>query len=98
MEFILELIFDIILEGSLKIGTSRKVPVGCRIVAVAVLAFVYIGLVVLLITFAVDLWKEGRNAAAVIVGIIDIFVSVLIICVVRKNIKNTKNKYVGGAE
>ena len=61
MEFILEIIFDIILEGSLEIGTSRKVPVGFRIVAVAVLAFVYIGLVVLLVTFAVDLWKDGRN-------------------------------------
>lgn len=90
MEFILEIIFDIILEGSLEIGTSRKVPVGFRIVAVAVLAFVYIGLVVLLVTFAVDLWKEGRNAAAVIVGIIDIFVSVLIICVVRKKYKEYK--------
>lgn len=84
MEFILEIIFDIILEGSLEIGTSRKVPVGFRIVAVAVLAFVYIGLVVLLATFAVDLWKDGRNVAAVIVGVIDIFVSTLIICVARK--------------
>lgn len=90
MEFIIELIIDIILEGSIEIGTSRKVPIGFRILAIAVLTFVYVGLVVLLLTFAIDLWKDGRTAASLIVGFIDLFVAVIIIWGARKKYKEHK--------
>lgn len=92
MEFLMELIIDIILEGTIQIGTSRKVPVGFRILAIAILTFVYVGFVVMLATFAVNLWKDGSIGGAVVVGVIDLVVAVFIIWGVRKKIKEHKQE------
>ena len=92
MEFIIELIIEIILEGTIQIGASRKVPVGFRILAIAILTFVYVGFVVMLATFAVNLWKDGSIGSAVVVGAIDLVVSVFIILGARKKIKEHKQQ------
>lgn len=92
MEFILELIIEIILEGTIQIGTSRKVPVGFRILAIAILTFVYVGFVVMLATFAVNLWKDGSIASAVVVGVIDLVVAVFLLWGATKKIKEHRQK------
>jgi hypothetical protein len=92
MEFIIELIIEIILEGTIQIGTSRKVPVGFRILAIAILTFVYVGFVVMLATFAVNLWKDGSIASAVVVGVIDLVVAVFLLWGATKKIKEHRQE------
>ena len=92
MEFIIELIIEIILEGTIQIGTSRKVPVGFRILAIAILTFVYVGFVVMLATFAGNLWKDGSIASAVVVGVIDLVVAVFLLWGATKKIKEHKQE------
>ena len=58
MEFVFELFYDLIFEGTLdltlKIGTSKKVPMFFRILALIVFLVLYVGLVALLSVYGVD--------------------------------------------
>lgn len=44
MEFVLELLFDIIVEGSFELGSEKKVPMPIRIIALLVLWTVFFGM------------------------------------------------------
>lgn len=44
MEFVLELLFDIIVEGSFEIGKERRVPMPLRILALLVLWVIFFGM------------------------------------------------------
>lgn len=44
MEFIIELLFEIILEGSIELGSSKKVPIPLRILATIIILICYFGL------------------------------------------------------
>ena len=45
MDFILEFLFDLIVEGSLEASTDKKVPLPVRIIAAVILIGVYGGLI-----------------------------------------------------
>ena len=44
MEFILELLFDIIIEGSIELGSEKKVPMPLRIIALLVVWIIFFGM------------------------------------------------------
>lgn len=48
MEFLFELIFEIIVEGSLELGTYRKVPMAIRVIAMLLFLAVYGGISVVI--------------------------------------------------
>lgn len=53
MEFIFEIIFELIVEGSVEILGEKKVPVFLRVLAAVVVAAVFGGLVVFLVILGV---------------------------------------------
>lgn len=59
MEFIYELLFEVIVEGTLDIGTSRKVPVFFRILALIGFLAIYVGIVGLLLIYGVDALRSN---------------------------------------
>lgn len=59
MEILLEAVFELILEGSVEIGKSKKVPMPLRIAAVLVLAVITFGLAVVFLLGAVAFFQSG---------------------------------------
>ena len=59
MEFIYELLFEVIVEGTLDIGTSRKIPVFFRILALIGFLAIYVGTTCLLLIYGVDALRSN---------------------------------------
>ena len=82
MEFLLELLFDITIEGSIELGSEKKVPLPIRILAVLIVLAVFFGMGLLFIHMGYDAIMRGDNAAAVVffgVGVFLIFGGMYII-------------------
>lgn len=82
MEFLLELLFDIIIEGSIELGSEKKVPIPLRILAVLIVLAVFFGMGLLFIHMGYDAIMRDDNAAAVVllgVGVFLIFGGMFII-------------------
>ena len=92
MEFIFELLFEIIVEGSLELGSHRKVPMPLRVLALGVFGFIYGGLIFLLFVTGIDAYKEGNPVAAVL--LIAVSVGLLLGCIymTRKKFKENREK------
>ena len=91
MEFFLEVLFDLILEGSIEIGTSRKVPLVLRILALSLLVVVYGAFVVFLAVVAITMWKEGSIVGSIVVLCIDVIFSFMVVLAVRKKYRERRN-------
>lgn len=65
MEFIFEFLFELILEGTIELGTSRRVPPVVRILALLVVMAVFGGLTVLLVVVGISMLQENNIPAAV---------------------------------
>lgn len=59
MEFVFELLFDIIIEGTLDLGTSKKVPMVFRILALITFLALYVGIAGLLLFYGVDAFRSN---------------------------------------
>lgn len=59
MEFLLELLFEIILEGTLELGTSRRVPVVVRILALLLILALFGGVTILIVIAGIHVLKQG---------------------------------------
>lgn len=66
MEFLFELLFEIVFEGSLELGTYRKVPMPLRILALLVFAAIWIGITGVIFYVGYGVMKGGNIAAAVL--------------------------------
>ena len=75
MDFLFELLFEIIIEGSLEIGTSRKVPLLLRILALLVFLVVFGGVAVLLFVCGFNALREKEMAF----GVLCLAVSLLLV-------------------
>ena len=91
MEFLLDFIFELVLEGSIEIGTSRKVPLLLRILALTLLVLVYGAFVVLLVVVAVTMWQEGATVGSILVIFIDVIFAGMIVLAVRKKFRERGN-------
>ena len=92
MEFIFELLFEIIVEGSLELSTHKKVPMPLRILALGVFGFIYGGLVFLLFVTGVDAYREGNPVAAVLLIAVSLGLVVGCIYMTRKKFKENSEK------
>lgn len=63
MEFVFGLFYDLFFEGTLdialKIGTSKKVPMFFRILALIVFLVLYVGIIALLSVYGVDALRNN---------------------------------------
>ncbi len=68
MDLLLEIIADILLDGSLEIFTDKKMPMWLRIIAGSILAVVYGGLTVLGIILTVS-GIRNADVALILLGL-----------------------------
>lgn len=66
MEFLLELLFEIILEGTLELGTSRRVPVVIRILALLLILALFGGVTILIVIAGIHVLKQGDTLVGVL--------------------------------
>lgn len=66
MEFLLELLFEIILEGTLELGTSRRVPVIIRILALLLILALFGGVTILIVIAGIHVLKQGDTLVGVL--------------------------------
>lgn len=64
MEFILELLFDIIVEGSIELGSEKKVPMPLRIAALLVVWTIFFGMGGVFIYEGYEAYIEGAMPGA----------------------------------
>ncbi len=83
MEFLFDIIFEIIVEGSLELSTTKKVPTILRILAAIVFIAIYGGLIALFFFFGI----KNRQPLLILLGI---GVSALVVFAVRKYIRKNK--------
>ena len=89
MEFAFELLFQIIVEGTVDIGldavTSKKVPLFFRIIALIVFLAIYVGIISLLVIYGMDaLRSHDRFGGVLCIGTALIVLVGCIYAVVRK--------------
>lgn len=93
MEFIIELIgeivFEIILEGSLELGTSKKVPMPLRILAAILVSAIYFGIITIIILVALDAMKTNPLLAWLLI-ILDALLAVGVVYTVVKKRREKK--------
>ena len=65
MEFLLELLFDIVVEGSIELGSEKKVPMPIRILALLVIWTIFFGMGGLLIYGGYEAIIENDTVASV---------------------------------
>ncbi len=87
MDFILELLFEIILEGSIELGSERRVPMPIRIIALLFFLLVYGFVIFALFMVGYDAAKSGEKGTAYLIYAIDAFLFIFVIYVIRKKFK-----------
>ena len=87
MDFILELLFEIILGGSIELcETEKKVPVVLRLLAGIIVGVVYVGLLLLF------LWIGITDRSPVMLGMAFVFLIVIVAFGVKFNRAFSKRK------
>ena len=81
MELIFEILFELIIDGSMNAATDKKIPVILRIIAAIILLVVYGGLVGLCFFFGI----RNKSAALMLIGV---FILTITILGIRKTYKN----------
>lgn len=92
MDLLLEMIFDLILDGTLEQMANRKVPLILRIFLLILLLSAYGALIILLVAVAITFWKRGDIIYFILVSTIGIFISVFLIYAIIKNVKKKREK------
>ena len=65
MEFLLELLLEIIMEGSIELGSAKSVPMPIRILAAVIVFSVFFGMGGVLVYMGCDAAQAGDPGAAV---------------------------------
>lgn len=86
MDLLLEMIFDLILDGTLEQMANRKVPLILRIFLLILLLSAYGALIILLAAVAITFWKRGDIIYLILVSTIGVFISVFLIYAIIKNV------------
>ena len=92
MEFVLELIFEIIIEGTIEIGTSKKVPLPIRIIALLIFLLIYGAILGVIAMVGIGIWQDGNTSLSFMVFGLDVLIALLVVCwIVKQYKKNYKN-------
>ena len=92
MEFIIELLFEIIIEGSLELGTHHKVPMPLRILALLLFLSIYGLLIGGIIMIGYSSARDGDKGVAGMMYLIAALLTIVIIYVIRKKFKENKGE------
>ena len=85
MEIILDILFDLIVEGSIGAVGDKKVPLALRILAAVFLTVIFGGLVGVLVYIGID----EKNWIILIIGAV---IALAVIGAVWKTVKKHRNK------
>ena len=92
MEFVLELIFEIIIEGTIEIGTSKKVPLPIRIIALLIFLLIYGAILGVIAMVGIGVWQDGNTSLSLMVFGLDVLIALLVVCwIIKQYKKNYKN-------
>lgn len=85
-EMLFDILFDFIFEGSLELGTSKKVSAPIRILAMLAFLTIVGGVLLLFLLLAMEIMKSNKALGWMVV-LLDLFMAGCIIYAVRKKIK-----------
>lgn len=92
MEFLLELLFDIIVEGSIELGSEKTVPMPLRILAALIVLAVFFGMGGLFVYGGYDAMLVSNNGAAIVLFAVGAFMVFGGIFVIFKMFQKKKEK------
>lgn len=78
MEFIFELLFELVLDGTIELSKSVKVPLPIRIILTILIALFYLAFIGLILLIGISTYKDNQIGGIIII-LIDILI--MIICV-----------------
>lgn len=91
LEFILDFVFDIILEGTIVIISEKKVPMPIRVIAGIIVALLYLGVSGLCFFVGVLSWGDREVVAALLFLVLGLFILIGGFIQMRKEIKRRNN-------
>ena len=92
IEFVGEILAELVLEGGLDAASDRRRPVWQRVLVLALLALFFAAALGLMAWAGVLMVREGRIAAAVCLFILDLLLIVLAVCKIRKILRTFSRK------
>ena len=92
MEFVLELLFDIIVEGSIELGSEKKVPTPIRIIALIVVWTIFFGMGAVFIYESYQAYLDGAMSGAVLAFVIGGFMVIGGIFIAYKMFKKKREQ------
>ena len=97
MEFIIELIgellFEIILEGTIELGTSKKVPLPVRILLLLLFVALFGFIIGAIALIGITAWKDGNTLLSILMLAIDVLiVTLMVFAIAKKYRENNKSK------
>lgn len=66
MEFLLELLIDLIVDGSMELSTSKKVPNFIRYILIAFIVLLYLSVIGILFVLGIIIGKENPAAGSLL--------------------------------
>lgn len=87
MDLLFELLFEIIIEGSLEIGTSRKIPLPLRILALLVIVTIFGGIAILLFLCGYNALQERKTAAGILFLVVGLGIVIGSVYMVIKKVR-----------
>lgn len=93
MEFILELLVEIVLEGCLNVTEEKKVPMPLRILCGMGFVGFYVGFVILLLFIALENESMGMLLVTIFVALLVLAVVVYKLQTIRKRHRDTKGRH-----
>ena len=91
MEFLFELLMDIIFEGVVQIGSSKKVPMPLRVLATIISVAIFVGLALFFFVCGIGFANEGNIGAACLFIGAGLLVFIGFIYMSRKAYKENNN-------
>lgn len=87
MEFVLELIFEIVIEGCLEVWSEKKVPMPIRILCAFVFMAIYLGFSGALIYIGYDAMVGGNWGAAILFYVVGFGLLIGVFYILTKKFK-----------
>ena len=68
MDFIFELIFDLLFEGSIEASKSEKVPKPIRYILIALISLFFLAVIGLIIFIGIDTLKDSKLSGIIVIS------------------------------
>ena len=93
MEFIAELILELVIDGTIELGTSKKVILPIRILALLIFLLIYGAVIGVIALVGIGVWQDGNVALGIMVFGLDVLIVMSVgYWIVKQYRKNYKNK------